>query len=258
MTSDTPPPYLRADVTEVERHQIESLLGPLADDSLLRAVRDGRGLQFQRLEFLGDSALDVVLAVHGWIEPECPSCASNPALSEASDAHLTEVAQRVGLGGWLEWRASPERIADLVETCVAACWLSGRWAQVTPFVRDVIHPVASPTTQALAGGSDGAPGRAGRRMASTVLELAAAHGLYLAMPDADEGALSTARAGIHRASAIAAHARRIGEVSGRQVGSGDDDTVLSQVEDALAVVMAQSGADACLAAAAQFVPVASS
>jgi dsRNA-specific ribonuclease len=199
-----------------------------------------------------------VLAVHAWVELDCSRCASNPALAEASDEHLAEVAQRIGLGKWLEWLASPERIADLVETCVAACWLSGRWAQVTPFVSDVIHLLGPPTLQALVSGSRAAaPGRTARRMASAVLELAAAHEVFLAMPDADEGALSTARAGVHRASAIAMHARHLGSVGGRAVGSGDDESVLSQVEDALAEVMAHSGADACLAAAAPFVIVAS-
>ena len=69
---DTPPPYLRPSITERERAEIEATLGPITDHVALLAVRDGRGKQFQRLEFLGDSVLDVVLTVHRWAEPGCP------------------------------------------------------------------------------------------------------------------------------------------------------------------------------------------
>jgi dsRNA-specific ribonuclease len=257
MTADTPPPRLRQDVTERERRSIETALGPIPDDDLLRAVRDGRGRQFQRLEFLGDSVLDVVLAVHRWIETSCARCAGRETLPEASDSHLAQVAEQAGLGSWLEWRASDERFADLVETCVAACWLTGRWPQTAQFITSVVHPIGEPTVRSLTAGGAGEPGRAARRVGSAILELAAASGVYLAMPSADEGELSTARATLHRASAIAAEARVTGDILGSSVIRGDDDTVLSQVEDALADTLGASGADASLVAAQPFVPTAS-
>src|SRR5829696_2054551 len=194
MKAETPPLSLRADISVDERRLIERQLGEIADDSLVRAVRDGRGRHFQRLEFLGDSVLDVVLAVHGWVEPECHRCAGHDVLSGASDRQLALVAAQAGVGEWLEWRASPERVGDLVETCVAACWLNGGWSQVISFVSRVIHPVGLLTEQVLSGGGPCRPGRAARRAASAVLELAAAHEVFVRLPGADEGELSTARA----------------------------------------------------------------
>jgi dsRNA-specific ribonuclease len=255
MTPDTPPPYLRPEITEDERRQIETVIGPVTDESVLRAVRDGRGREFQRLEFVGDSVLDVILTAHQWIERDCAACAGEETLPDASDRALAASASAVGLGSWLEWRASPERIADLVETCVAACWLSGRWVQASTFVNDVVHPVGAPTVSTLQNGSAlGLPGRAARRVGSAVLELAAACGVYLSLPDVDEGTLSTMRATLHRASAVAVIAR--GSVGALLLGQvrGDDVTVLSQVEDALAAVMTMSGADECLRTASEFVP----
>jgi hypothetical protein len=248
---DTPPPYLRPSITERERAEIEATLGPVTDSLALLAVRDGRGTQFQRFEFLGDSVLDVVLTVHRWAEPGCPSCDDREAAAVVSDLRLAEAAVRAGLGAWLEWRASDERIADLVETCVAACWLSGRWPQTVHFVERVVHRVGEATTSALVGGGSGLrPGRRGRRVGSALLELAAADGLVQRFGDADEGELSSRRAAVHRATAIAA-------IAGARVGAprGDPDVVLSLVEDEVAAVLAARGADQALVFASGFVPV---
>ena len=253
MKSETPPPYLRSDVSDRERSQIESVLGPIPDLALLRAVRDGRGKQFQRMEFLGDSVLDVILTVHRWVEPECASCDRRAQSPEASDHHLAEAASAAGLGGWLEWQASHERIADLVETCVAACWLTGRWPQAVSFASAVVHPLGRRTLEALTVGLAGEPGRAARRVGSAVLELESGSVLYQSMPDADEGALSTSRALRHEVAAIARRARAIGVVAGRRFHAGDDDVVLSEVEDLLATTLGSSGADASLQLAQQFV-----
>ena len=236
-----------------ESQQIQALLGPIDDPVLVRAVRDGRGRDFQRLEFLGDSVLDVVLAVHRWVEPACDACAVDGRHAEASDRYLAEAARRAGVGAWLEWRASHERIADVVETCVAACWLSGRWRPTVSFVTTVVHPMGERTTDALERGLPGEPGRAARRVGSAVLELASAHGVFAALPDADEGALSTARAAVHQAQAVARRAHAIGEFGGVRFQPGDADVMLSQVEDLLAERLGTSGADAALAAAETFV-----
>ncbi len=253
-------------VTAAERGQIEAVLGPLSSEEALHAVRDGRGRQFQRMEFLGDSVLDVILAVHVWAEPQCPACVSREATAAASDLHLAEAARRAGLGEWLEWRASDERIADLVETCVAACWQSGRWEQAARFASQVVHPVGDATVWAL---NLGAPhlsaghlesghlesghlesGRVGRRAGSALLELAAGDGVVHAFPDADEGELSTRRATIHRATVIAVIAKKRGLVH-----RGDPEMMLSAVEDHVAAVLAAEGADAALLVAQSFVPV---
>jgi hypothetical protein len=248
---DTPPPSLRPSITERERAEIESTLGPVSDPVALLAVRDGRGKQFQRLELLGDSVLDVVLTVHRWAEPGCPSCDDREAVAVVSDLRLAEAAVQAGLGAWLEWRASDERIADLVETCVAACWLSGRWPQTVLFVERIVHPVGEATRDALVGGDRGLRrGRLGRRVGSALLELAAADGLVQRLPDADEGELSSRRAAVHRATAIASIA-----ATRPSALHGDPDTVLSMVEDEVADVLADRGADQALTFAAEFVPV---
>jgi dsRNA-specific ribonuclease len=205
------------------------------------------------MEFLGDSILDVVLAVHRWVEPACVACVERPHTPEASDNHLAEVAARAGLGKWLEWHASHERTADLVETCVAACWLTGRWPQTVQFANAVVHPVGYRTLDALVSGVSGDPGRAARRVGSAVLELASGSFVYRSMPEADEGVLSESRALRHEATAIAKRGRDLGEVAGHRFESRDNDTVLSQVEDLVAATLGASGADASLQLAAQFV-----
>jgi dsRNA-specific ribonuclease len=248
----TPPPELRSSITERERAQIVEVLGEIPDEPVLLAVRDGRGRQFQRLEFLGDSVLDVLLAVHQWCEPQCPHCGRPGAVTDSTDRHLAQVAVQTGLGAWLEWAASDERLADLVETCVAACWLAGRWPQALAFASRVVHPMGAETARVLSEGNGvGDPGSAARRVGSGFLELAAADGLMQILPTADEGELSQRRAQVHRASAIANVAK------GRDASmQGDPEQILSRVEDQVAEALATSGGDAALAVAEGFVPVA--
>jgi len=247
----TPPPGLRPSISERERGQIVDVLGPIPDEHTLLAVRDGRGKMFQRLEFLGDSVLDVLLAVHQWCEPHCARCREPGAVTDSSDRRLAEVAVQAGLGAWLEWQASDERLADLVETCVAACWLSGGWPQALSFSSRVVHPMGAETTRALDDGMVGQqPGRTARRVGSAFLELGAANGLIRVFPEADEGELSERRAGIHRAAAVAAVA-----TSRDGLLRGDPETILSTVEDQVADALAAGGADGALQLAQQFVPV---
>lgn len=252
---DTPPPRLRPQVSPRERAQVAAALGVEPDDPLLRAVRDGRGRDFQRLELLGDSVLDLLLASHRWVESSCRPCSATGAeqvasqgAQPASDRHLAESARAAGLGAWLEWRASDERIADLVETCVAATWLTGGWAAAGAFAARVVHPMGEPTVRLLAVGAQPLPsGRTARRVGASILELAAASALFATHPAADEGELSRRRAEIHRTPAVAGHARRL------QPGlPGDDETVASGVEDTLAATLASHGADVALASARPF------
>ena len=141
---DTPPAGLRADVSASERVAVEAVTGGLPPD-LLRAVRDGRGREFQRLEFLGDSVLDVLLTAHAVVSPSCPECAKvgGNVGRLVTDAALAAKAEGLDLGSWLEWRASPERLADLVEACIAAAWISGGWAQAIAVVERTVHPLES-------------------------------------------------------------------------------------------------------------------
>jgi hypothetical protein len=223
--------------------------GPVAGLDLLRAVRDGRGRVFQRLEFLGDSVLDLVLAVHAATEPGCPVCAAGRHPGDpdrlVTDRRLAERARVCGVGGWLEWDASDDRLADLVETCVAVAWRSGGWEQAAAVVDLVVHPLGDVTSRVLVSGvTDLQPSTASeRRLGASVLELAAAVLVYDGSPDADEGELSQHRASVHRAERVADYAARH-----RLVPSGGDAASVSdRVEQWLARRLVGGGADAALA-----------
>lgn len=245
----TPPPRLRPTVTPQERVAIELVIGPVPDDELLRAVRDGRGRAFQRLELLGDSVLDLVLAVHAVVEPGCVTCLRTGHPGEparlVTDRRLARQARERGLGSWLEWEASDDRLADLVETSVAVAWRARGWAGACDVVAAVVHPLGSEVVHALRGGGTDAVGQAAtaRRLGASVLELAAAWWVFRALPDADEGELSAARARIHRATRIAEQVVGSGVVD----AVGDPGTVTNRVERWLAETLLRDGADRALA-----------
>lgn len=243
---DEPPPHLRSEVNENERAAIAAAVGPLAPE-LLRPIRDGRGQQFQRLEFLGDSVMDLALAVHALIEPACSNCLSvaGDVGRLVTDHALASQATAGGFGGWLEWQASPERLADLVEAAAAAAWLQGGWSQAFEVINGVVHPLSPLTLKALATGGlaadQGSTSKALRRVGASLLELAASQLVYRAAADADEGELSRRRAELHRATRIAEYARD------HHVGTGKDDSVLSDaVEELLAQRLLSAGADLAL------------
>lgn len=238
-------------MTARERAAIQDALGPVPDDQLLRAVRDGRGRTFQRLEFLGDSVLDLLLAVHAAVTPGCPGRADGPHPGDpfhlATDHRLAAAARSAGLGGWLEWEASDERLADLVETCTAVAWRSGGWAAAVRLTDAVVHPVGSAVLAVLAGAAAGPAVAADeeRRLGAALLELAAAAEAYAALPTGDAGALSQHRAQLHRADRVAAFAARTRLVD----PAGDKGTVSDRVERWLARRCLADGADPALAAA---------
>jgi dsRNA-specific ribonuclease len=250
-----PPPKLRADLSDRERAEIVAVVGPLVDD-LARPLRDGRGHVFQRLEFLGDSVLDLMLATHAVVEPACLLCASSKGEVGrlVTDRQLARQAEAIGLGSWLEWSASSERLADLVESCVAASWLSGSWLQTTRFASRVVHPLSLATVQSLSGEVLSGPrpvpphstgSRGERRLGAALLELAAAWSVFRGHPEADEGELSRLRAAAHQTSRVADFARR----THLALGAGEDAAVSDRVEAWLASKLLLHGADAALVSA---------
>ncbi len=249
-----PPPALRLDLSPSERGAIAMVVGPLPDELALM-VRDGRGAQFQRLEFLGDSVLDVVMNVHAVVEPGCRPCQSvqGDVARLVTDHRLSKLAVRAGVGSWLEWDASPERLADLVETCVAAAWLHGGWKQATEFVSKVIHPLGPDCERTLAGQGDhsvtATGSRVERRMGSAVLELAAARAVFDEDLTANEGELSSRRALLHRSSRVAEYARSTAVVA----TIGNDSVVADRVDAWLAATLLSEGADAALLAAGRVI-----
>jgi dsRNA-specific ribonuclease len=248
-----PPPSSRRTVTAAERAAIEAVVGPVADPDLLRALRDARGRTFQRLEFLGDSVLDLVLVTHALLEPGCPRCLQpqrhgDPARL-GTDRRLAEQARRHGVGAWLEWEASDERLADVVEAAVAVAWLSGGWRAVVGLVSAAVHPVGRRVGHALETGTgavlDDAAGQ--RRVGAALLELAAADAAFRDLPDADEGDLSRRRAQVHRSARVADYAVRTGVVP----TAGGSAAVSDRVERWLATTLQAGGADRALARAAE-------
>ena len=242
-----PPARTRLEVTSAERDAITAVLGPMPA-SLLAPIRDARGQRFQRLEFLGDSVLDLVVVVHLLVEPRCRACTGLDGNIGrlVTDHALAERAEAAGLGAWLEWQASPERRADLVEACVAACWLAGGWPQAADLIDLVVHPLGAGVTAILTTGEGGAVSagnpRTQRRAGAAVLELAASRRVFDELPTADEGALSHRRAQLHRAARVADYARR------HHLSRGGPDSVASDVvESQLATTLLRDGADAALA-----------
>jgi len=243
-----PPPFLRANLSDRERAEITTAVGQLSDD-LVRPLRDGRGHDFQRLEFLGDSVLDVILTVHAVVEPRCARCerANGEVGRLVTDRRLGRQAEVIGLGSWLEWEASWERLADLVEACVAAAWLGGGWAQAAAFASAAVHPLNLNCAMTLTGQSKSrqAPtgSRAERQLGAALLELAAASSLFRGHPTADEGELSRLRAASHRITRVAAYARN----THRAFGAGEDAALSDRVEAWLAGQLLRRGADPALA-----------
>lgn len=164
----------------------------------MEAIRTGRGRTFQRLELIGDSILEVVLHAHSVIVgPGCPYCAGR-ADKFTTDAHLGQLAQEIDLGDWLDWSPSKHRLADLVEACVGAAWVSGRWGQVVSLVARELHPLTrDEQRRILHGGAQvhaEAPARAREILGAAILEAAASTAAYRHYPDVDEGGLSTVKA----------------------------------------------------------------
>ncbi len=172
-------------------------LGPLTP-SAEEAIAAARGRGFQRLEFVGDSILEVILHAHSMVVgPGCPFCRGR-ADRFTTDAHLTEVGRAASLGEWLDWSPSDHRLADLVEACVGAAWASGRWNQAVSFVAARIHPLPDAECRRLLHGGaqihPEAPARAREILGAAILEAAASTGVFLRHPDGDEGDLSRIRA----------------------------------------------------------------
>ena len=180
-----------------QRIAVAARLGPLTP-SAMEAIRTCRGREFQRLELIGDSILEVVLHAHTVIVgPSCPLCEGR-ADRFTTDAHLGELARAINLGDWLDWHPSEHRMADLVEACVGATWVSGKWPQVVAFVAAELHPLPpDERRRLLQGGAQvhpEAPARAREILGAAILEAAASTSAYRRYPEADEGELSRVKA----------------------------------------------------------------
>lgn len=177
--------------------QVTTRLGELPPD-LLDAMIAGRGRVFQRLEFLGDAVLELVIHAHAALAgPSCPYCGGR-ADHFTTDANLTVIARKFKLGSWLDWPASDHRLADLVEASVGAVWCAGRWPQTVRLVGGHIHPLSEADQHhILHGGAQinpEAPARAREILGAAILEAAATINAFESRPAGDEGELSWRKA----------------------------------------------------------------
>lgn len=195
-TAAGPPLPAPADVAAAQA-AVVARLGPL-EPVALAALVAGRGRDFQRLELVGDSVLEVILHAHSVIVgPGCPHCAGR-ADRFTTDAHLTEVARTTGIGAWLDWHPSDQRLADMVEACIGAAWASGSWRQAVAAVALQVHPLPADEVRRLLGGGaqvhPEAPARAREILGAAILEAAASTGAFHRHPAGDEGELSRVKA----------------------------------------------------------------
>ncbi|HEX6887246.1 MAG TPA: hypothetical protein VF143_03995 [Candidatus Nanopelagicales bacterium] len=180
-----------------QRVAVMARLGPLRPD-VLEAIRAGRGREFQRLELMGDSVLEVVMHAHALLAgPGCPHCHGR-ADRFTTDTHLSALAREIELGSWLDRQPAAHRLGDLVEACVGAVWVSSRWPGVVGFVATTLHPLAVEEQRTLLHGGGRlhpeCPARGREIAGAAILEAAASTGAYLRHPEGDEGDLSRIKA----------------------------------------------------------------
>lgn len=160
------------------------------------ALRDARGVRFQRLEFLGDSVLDLLALRHlvAWtVAGARPPCCARQWF-DPTDHELGIVARAHGLTALADWPLVDQRAADLVEASVAAGFLALDWAGALSFAALRIHPVdAMPTG---GRGDPAAHRRVVCELGSQVFDTYSTQQVFSLQSDADEGILSQARAAL--------------------------------------------------------------
>lgn len=207
MTSSTPPDVLRTGSTPEERALLSAQLGVVVPFDDAPALLDPRGARFQRLEWLGDSLLDILVA---------RVRAGDPSMSHeqcTSDEALGRTVATTGLPGRLDWQPSPGRLADLAEAAVAVGHrAAGFFGARTVAVRLVSPDLAQPAVpKALTSAQAAEAG-------SHVMEAAAALLLFTRHADEDEGQLSQRRGRLLDSDRVARFAPGEGTVEERVDG----------------------------------------
>ena len=200
-----PPGRLRVGSTPEERALLSAQLSVVVPVDDAPALLDPRGARFQRLEWLGDSLLDLLVARHRAIHPGAPTHAEL-----TSDRALAARVSMTGLPALLDWTPGPERLADLVEAAVAVGHRAGSWFGARSVaVRLVSHDLAETALpKALT------PRQAAEAGAS-VLEAAASLLLFARHPDDDEGDLTRRRGPLLAVERLARSAEGAGPVQER-------------------------------------------
>jgi hypothetical protein len=197
-------------LTERDASAGQALFGPdLPEPADAVALRDARGHRFQRLEFLGDSVLDLLALRHRvlWtLGGQIPQCCAG-GWFDPTDRTLAVVSRAQLLTDLADWPLADERAADLVEACVGAAFRSHGWAGATRFAAVRVHPIdAQPDRH----GDPAEQRRLVCELGAQVFDAHRTRGAFEEHPDADEGELSRVRAGLVTNRRRAQLARRLG------------------------------------------------
>ena len=126
-------------LSTLQWQRVESMLDhDFADRSLPEAVAMGRGVTFQRLEFLGDRVLELSVATglahatRDGNEPADRQLARVVARS-TDGRHLEEISMRSQLATLIGFRSGRKRRADMVEAAAGALFLDGSWPVLDRF-----------------------------------------------------------------------------------------------------------------------------
>jgi len=163
-------------MTEVERRALETVLGhqfrnpdwlerALTHSSRKSEAGEGRSLDNERLEFLGDSVLGLVVSEFLWRNfPEWDAgMLSRSKARLVSTRSLGEAAQRLDLGRYLRLGRSEEKtggrekrnlLADAYEAVIAAIYLDGGLEPAARFVRQSLLDLAMAHEPSLLGKAD--------------------------------------------------------------------------------------------------------
>jgi hypothetical protein len=234
---DSPPRELGGPVTRAQRDAITERLGALPDEFVV-ALRDARGHEFQRLEFLGDAVLELVVRLDAHLAGRSAADADDTT----TDTALARAAEKVELDAWLEWEPSAARRADLVEACAGAVWLARGWPALVDYVNAVVYPMSMVTADIAMTGVDAIPAHDGRSrevLGASVLEVAADL-LAFADPALDAEGLTLARNTTYSTTRVASRARAVSPPA-TATGHTSDALVRDAVEADLARTVLEAG-----------------
>lgn len=219
-------------MTADERAAITKVLGALPD-SLLFPLRDARGQDFQRLEFLGDAVLELVVRFHALVAGSACDLCQGDADQMVTDEALASAASSSDFGEWLEWEASTDRLADLIEACAGAVWLTSGWKGLGEFVNTIVHPITPLTAQHFVTGWGASIETGGRRaseiVGASIIETAAAR-IAFSQHSGNEHQLTNTRNRLYASRRVVERAERASiltpadrQRSQREIASGRDE-----------------------------------
>lgn len=197
----------RSQSSKGERDWLRTWLGASVSRQYVAALIDPRGNVFERLEWLGDSVLDVVVVDHRY-RTKLNGCCRNKRQSDlCSDRVLaTQMLQR-DLAQHLDRDPSVGRHADWVEAAIGASWLTGGWPPAVETCRRLVHnPLRLPQNGPVPLSDSSLPRLA--EVGSYLVEMGVTWHLWKTMPSSGPGLLSARRANLMSAASLVGTSRR--------------------------------------------------